>query len=165
MSHTKLISVRDYLRLANSTVHEEHLRTIRDLYRKVLQLSDDDPLPKYPDDRAIIEIARQCNLRIDLDEAKECLRDCVRYGDINDAIPVISGKLAGEEKSMESKLEQVVLRTSPSNPLAPRVTQDATLVTDIDCLLNIKMQTIEVEQFIHSFLLQDIKVSHQQVTT
>jgi hypothetical protein len=64
MTDTELIPIVDHLRV-NLTLHEPHLKMIRDLYRQVLHVSDDLAMPDDPDENAITEVARQLNLRVD----------------------------------------------------------------------------------------------------
>jgi hypothetical protein len=172
MTGTQAKSVVDYLRLKDSKVHEEHLTTVRDHYRQALKLSNDDALPEDTNEEVITEVARQLNLRIDTDEARDYLRDCVRYEAINDAITVVSMKLLGEEKPIDEHIFQAVTALPPltrfTPPViqdSPRATQSSIVIADIDCLLKVKMQTTEVDQFIHTFLLQDTKLLPQQITT
>ncbi len=169
MAERQFQSVIDYLRLTGSTVHEEHLTTIRDRYRQVLQLAADVPLPDEFKEDKIAEVARQLNLQIDTDEARDYLQDCVIFADINDARNMISIRLAGEVQPMaEIIFKPIDPPTRPTPTMKPNrssVLPNFTTLTEIDCLLNIKMQAPEVDQFIHTFLLQDAKLLHQPITT
>jgi len=172
MSSTKLISVLDYLRATDLTVDEELLITIRNCYRQVLKLKADVAIPEDPDEKAIAEVARQLNLAIDTDKSRECLIECVKYENIDDTKAVVSGILA-EVKPLDEIIFDIGTRphvpptrlTSNVMQDSPHVTQHSASITDIDCLLNLKKRTDEVDQFIHSFLLQDTKALYQQVTT
>lgn len=165
MSNTGLTSVVDYLRLPNSSVHKEHLTMIRDCYQRTLHLSDDIPLPEDPNDEAIREVARQLDLSIDTEESVEYLGECVRYQDINDAITVVEAKLVGEIKPIDDIIFQPACPLPPSNGLRPHVEQESVVINDINCLLSFKILNDEVQQFIDSFLLHDIKALQKQATT
>jgi hypothetical protein len=165
MSGTQSNSVIDYLRSTDSNVHEEHLNNIRDHYRQVLRLSVDVVLPEDPDEDAITAVAGKLNLRIDTGEARDYLRECVKYKDIYDAIVVVSAKLAGELTPIDFSSPLPSQSPSRITKDLPHTIADLTLVTDITCSLNVKMATTEVDEFIHSFLLQDAKVLRQQITT
>jgi hypothetical protein len=165
MSGTQSNSVIDYLRSTDSNVHEEHLNNIRDHYRQVLRLSVDVVLPEDPDEDAITAVAGKLNLRIDTGEARDYLRRCVKHKKICDAITDVSGELAGEEKPIDFSSTDPTQLPSRGTKDVRHITQDPTLVTDITCSLNVKMATTEVDEFIHSFLLQDAKVLRQQITT
>ncbi|CAF2983559.1 unnamed protein product [Rotaria sp. Silwood2] len=181
MNDIRLISVVDYLRLSKSNVHEEHLTKIRDIYRSVLHLSADTPVPQNPNEEAIKEVARQLGLSTDTDEDREYLDECVRYQDISDSITVVITKLAGDVKPIDDFIfEPVHPPASSSLPsllppqarptpylgqYAPHVAQEPIAITDIDCLLTFKILNDEIQQFIHSFLLQDIKLLHRRTIT
>ncbi|CAF1669041.1 unnamed protein product [Rotaria magnacalcarata] len=167
MNNTELISVLDYLRLSNSKVHEEHLIKVRDCYRKVLQLSTDDLLPEDPNEEAIGKVVRHLGLSVNTDESLEYLEECIRYQDINDAIVMVKTKLEGEVKQWPDPIHVVVPTTSLPHRArsTPQCAQEPIAIADIDCLLTFKILTDEVRQFIHSFLLQDLKTLYKQTTT
>lgn len=168
MSKSRLMPVTDYLRETGSIVNKENLLAIRNCYREVLKLSSDADLPDDPKEDAIIEVGRRLNVRVDTDEARSCLKDCVSFNNIDDAALIVSGRLAGEEKPIEpSVLPKIEVSTTVrSNPsVSLNKTRNAISLTIINCRLIVKKPTIEVEQFIHSFLLQDLKTMRQQITT
>jgi hypothetical protein len=165
MSKTQSNLVVDYLRLTDSTVDKEHLKAIRNHYRQVLQLPTDVVLPEDPDEDAITKVARLLNLQFDTEEARDCLRECVRYEDIDDTITAVSAKLDGEVKSIDIPPPLPIQLPSRITKDLPHITENSTIITNINCSLNVKMATTEVEEFIHSFLLQDAKALCQQTTT
>lgn len=154
-------SIVDYLRAAESNSNKKHVEEIRDRYRQVLQLVPDADLPENVNEGAIEQVAQQLNLRMDTDEARDYLRQCVSYGDIEDAVAIIFQKLAGEEAPMVVP-EPLVL--PESTRMKQNFSPTTTMITEIDCLLIVKMVTKEVDQFIERFLLQDAQVALKTLT-
>lgn len=173
MNENQAKSVVNYLRRADSNVDETHVKEIHHRYRRVLELAVDAVLPEDVNEEALTQVAQQLNLRIDTTDAKDYLRECVKYADLQDAVAVVFGKLAGEEVPMDLPEPSVIVVRS-STPSVSRVTQhlphttntDHVIpVTDVDCLLTVKMATTEVDRFIETFLLQDVKALCQPVAT
>jgi len=169
MNNNQLISITDYI-LDGSTVHEEHLNIIRDMYNQLInQLSVDNNDPDNPDDMVIAETARRLNIRNDTDEVQDCLRDCVRYKDINTTKIYIESKFNALEPMDEVVLEKQPVSSSTEPILRLRslssVTENETTLDKINCVLNIKISVPEVQTFIQSFLLQKVNKPENFITT
>ena len=173
MSENQAILVADYLRRAGLNVDETRVKEIRDRYRQVLQLTHDADLPENVNEEAMQQVAQQLNLRIEMDDARDYLRECISYGDIQDAVAVLFGKLAGEEIPIDEPEPSLIVIPAFTPPLSrvkqdlppPTTTHNAIMITEIDCLVTVKMPTSEVDQFIERFLLQDGKAVLQSLTT
>ena len=151
MADTAVTPVVDYLRM-DGEVDEDHLVMVRHRYRQVLRLSDDLPMPDDPDETALGDVALQLNLRLTTDEDRNYLQKCVKYTDINDSRLDVLSEWIGEVKPIpELKTFNPSVHARSTAPNRP-TTRCATPLADIDCTINIKMQTPELQEFIHSFL-------------
>jgi len=173
MAHNQLISIVDYLRLG-STVHEEHLNTIRDMYKQLISQRSTTDIDEqdHPSEIILTEITRRLNIRNDTDETQDYLRECVRYEDINLAKIIIKGKLDGNVEPADEailEIQDVSYPTTRSPPLLSSrsvdVTENETILDKINCVLNIKMSIPEVQTFIHSFLLQKVNKPETFIAT
>jgi hypothetical protein len=164
MENNQLVSIVDYLRLG-STIHEEHLNTIRDMYNELInQMSIDINELNSPDEIIITEIIRRLKIRDDTDETLEYLCDCVRYT----AKMVINGRILGAVEPLDETISGTGSTALPPQLLSvPSVdlTENETILDRINCVLNIKMMVPEVQKFIHLFLLQEIDKPGNIVTT
>ncbi|CAF4403023.1 unnamed protein product [Rotaria sp. Silwood2] len=85
---------------------------------------------------------------------------------------LVTAKLTGPVKPLDDSTPENI-RSSPSpvrliphfRSHSPHIAQESTVVTDIDCLLTFQILDDDVQQFIHSFLLQDVKALYKHVTT
>jgi hypothetical protein len=173
MANNQLLSIVDYLRLG-STVHEEHLNTIRDMYKQLISQRSTTDIDEQDDPSEIIltEITRGLNIRNDAGETQAYLSECVRYEDINVAKLIIEGKLLGNVEPLEDAILEIQdgsCPTASSPPLLSSrsvdVTENETILAKINCVLNIKITIPEVQTFIHSFLLQKVNKPETFIAT
>ncbi|CAF4640531.1 unnamed protein product [Rotaria sp. Silwood2] len=156
MANDQWISIFDYLR-SNTGFNDRNFIIIRERYQQQCGGS----FPELYDESAVKEVARQLKIKINTAECLDLLRDCIFSSSMKD-----SRTLA--ELSWTSKMEPqgaittngscIYLVSSPSN-----VEKNVTLLTDVDCLLTIKIAFSKVSHFIRSFFLQPINASASDV--
>jgi hypothetical protein len=154
MADDQLISIFDYLQ-CNTDFNDRNFITIRERYEQQCGGS----FPESKDECAVKEVARQLKIKTDTTESLELLRDCVFISNIEDSRNVVKATCDARIVIQSTVTTNGSLVSSPSN-----VDKNVKLLTNIDCLLTIKMAFPKVSNFIHSFLLQPINASASNLT-
>ena len=145
MANSEWISIVDYLR-SNTGFNEQNFLIIREQYRQ----GCDGSFPELYNELAVEEVAHQLKIKINTDDCLDLLRDCILSSNMED-----SRILA--ESSWKSRIE--LHNAITINRSCISLVSSLTKLTDIDCLLTIKMAFSKVDIFIRSFLLQSIDAS------
>ncbi|CAF4209270.1 unnamed protein product [Rotaria magnacalcarata] len=165
MSRNQFISIVDYLQ-SDEGFNSKNFTIIRDEYQKEC----DGSFPVFMNESALKKIAQKLKIKINNDDDDDddddfgILRDCVMPNP-HDSQSTVQCKL----KSRIPVNTSVTVENShhfPPQVYSPPTTTNGSsssesneaikLLTDIDCLVNIKKVLPEVSTFIHSFLLKPI---------
>jgi hypothetical protein len=130
---------------------EENIKVFRDLYRK---LSKTDNFDGHDIDKTLLlNAAQQLGIQADLDEYQQILEECVKYEDEEQTFLCVDIQIQGSVQCLSLRLP------STPTPMSERSKEDTvpTILTEVKCVLIIKRQGKDVNEFLHTFLLQIVK--------
>ena len=130
------------------SLDEGHVNAFRDLYRR---LSEVDRFGEHAINRSsLIEAAQQLGVKADSDDERDVLTFCVQHDDDETTFECLDVRI-GCTQILPSPVRPLTLATTPDQP---EQDGEPARLTEIKCVLVIKRQAEDVNDFLRTFLLQ-----------
>ncbi|CAF3180976.1 unnamed protein product [Rotaria sp. Silwood2] len=133
------------------SLNEANIKTFRDLYRRLSKVNKFDG--HDVDKTSLLKAAQQLGIQADLDDHQEKLQECVKYEDDEKTFSCVDIRIQGSVQQLSLGLHSI----RPSASESSKEDKVPTILTEVKCVLIIKRQGKDMNDFLHTFLLQIVK--------
>ncbi|CAF4550433.1 unnamed protein product [Rotaria sp. Silwood2] len=133
------------------SLNEANIKTFRDLYRRLSKVNKFDG--HDVDKTSLLKAAQQLGIQADLDDHQEILQECVKYEDDEQTFLCVDIRIQGSVQQLSLGLHSI----RPSASESSKEDKVPTILTEVKCVLIIKRQGKDMNDFLHTFLLQIVK--------
>ncbi|CAF3867114.1 unnamed protein product [Rotaria sp. Silwood1] len=151
MTHHNLTITPDRYFKSGISLNEENIKSFRDLYRKLSKTNQFDG--HEIDKTSLLKAAQQLGIQADLNDYQEILQECVKYEDEEQTFLCVDIRIQGSVQQLSLGLRSISAPTSKPS----KEDQVPKILTEVKCVLIIKRQGKDVNDFLHTFLLQIVK--------
>jgi hypothetical protein len=142
------------------TLNENNIINFRDLYRTLSKIDQFDG--HEIDETSLLNAAQQLGIQADSDEYRGLLQECIQYEELETTFNNVDIRIQGPLEQLSFSLPPSTGSSAPrskSEFATERAKEDKvpTILTEIECVITIKHRGKDVNDFLHTYLLQIVK--------